>query len=586
MEERQFINRTYIKSLFPTALSVLLIQLCSVFNNIVVGSVVGADGLAVMSIVNPVGFIFATVGSLVAVGGSIQSAHCLGNQNDDGSNRSLFTALKILAICGVAFTLAILIFNSQIAALLGTPTEISKETKKYLIAFAPAAFAAMGIYIPFNFLKIHGAQRYAVYVSFAMLISNIGFDFLFAKVLDMGMAGIGLASTLSYWLSAFPGILLLFGKKGGYKLPKQKSKKGFDRSILAGIVTSGSPSAVNNLCHLLRSYFMNLIIVAAIGKAGLSTFSIISTTFMLSVTITNGTSLTMAPFAAVFSSQKDNTSLRQIFAVSIVSAIVLMTGFSAFVAFFPETVCRIFSMKDIGLISDTSRALKLYAVSLIVSAVNTIFSTFYQSVKRTVCANILTVSRNFAGVVIFAFIISKLGKPENIWLGFLLAEIFTLAITFAISFITSRVSKNTSSVLMIDTAAEKEGRYLAFSVERSNEKAAESAEKVKEFCEHNDLPPKITMAIGLSIEEILISFNEHALADGNKNIRTNVRILIYKDVIVLRFRAGGKPFDPIKYAEEDTEFASDSMGIKMIQKLAETVLYDRVFGLNNLTILF
>ena len=68
--------------------------------------------------------------------------------------------------------------------------------------------------------------------------------------------------------------------------------------------------------------------------------------------------------------------------------------------------------------------------------------------------------------------------------------------------------------------------------------------------------------------------------------RVYLRILIYDESVVLRFRTAGKPFDPVKYAETDPELAGDSMGIRMVQKLSRSVLYDRVFGVNNLTIIF
>ena len=213
MEERQFINRTYLKSLLPTSLSVLLVQLCSVINNMAVGSFVGSDGLAIMSVVSPIGFIFATIGSLVAVGGSIQSAHCLGEHNYEASNKCLSLSLKIMAICGIVLTALIMIFSNQVLGLLGAPESIHGEARRYVLAFAPAAFAAMGVYIPFNYLKINGAQKYAVYVSGVMLIVNIGLDFLFAKVLGLGMLGIGLATTVAYWSSTVPGIIILYSKR-------------------------------------------------------------------------------------------------------------------------------------------------------------------------------------------------------------------------------------------------------------------------------------------------------------------------------------------------------------------------------------
>jgi len=581
MEERQFINRVYLKSLFPVSLAVLLIQICSVVNNIIVGKLIGSDGLAIMSVVSPIGFVFSTFGSLLAVGGSIQAAHCLGEQKKDESNRCLYIAVKLSVIIGFLFTAFIILFSNTVIKILGVPFELVDETKKYLLAFAPAAFAAMGIYIPFNYLKIHGAQKYGIYVSCIMAFVTIGLDIVFVKVLDMGVAGIGLASTIGYFAATVPGICFLYSKKGGFSRPDSKNVvKG-----LKNIVVSGSPSATNNLCNLLRSYFMNLLIIASIGSKGLSAFSIISTVFMFSVTISNGTSLTMVPFAAVFSSEKDNKSLRQIFAVATTSAFVLMTVFALFIEFFPREIARFFAITDKETLSLTVKALRIFALSLIVSAVNTIYSTFYQSIKHTAFSNVLTVLRSFALVILSALLITKLFAPDNIWYAFIFAEVITLLLTFIISSFISKRKKDLSKILLMDKKSENEGKYIAFSADSDNASAAESAQKIVGFCESNDLSPKLTMALGIAIEEILVLFNDHALSDGNNN-RTNVRVLIHEDVVVLRFRNCGKQFDPIEYAKTSDDIMSDTMGIKMVQKLTEVVLYDRVFGINNLTIIF
>ncbi len=581
MEERQFINKIYLSSLFPVTLAVLLIQLCSVINNIVVGRLLGSDGLAVTSVVSPISFIFATVGSLLAVGGSIQAAHFVGNQNFDGCNRCLYLTVKLSLVIGVALTAIIMVFNGVVLNVLGVPDSIRKETRNYILAFAPSAFAAIGIYIPFNYLKINGAQKYGVYVSGIMAIVNISLDIVFVKFFNMGMAGIGLASTIAYFSATLPGLFILYSKKGGFKKPKDKSFGG-----IKDVLISGSPSAVNNLCNLLRTYFLNLIIVSALGKAGLSTFSVISTIFMFSVTISNGTSLSMAPFAAVFSSEKDTKSLRQIFTAAMVSAVVLMTVFVGILEYMPEKICRFFSIADSDALAMATNAVCIFSVSLILSGVNTIFSTFYQSIKHTLFSNALTVLRNFALVVLFALYFSKKGNGENLWYAFLIAEAITFLLTFVISFIISRIRKDLSAFLLMDEVADKSGKFLAFSVDNNNASAAESAEKITGFCEQNEMSPKLTMALGIAIEEILVLFNDHALKDEKTKLRSNVRILIHDDVVVLRFRTAGKQFNPIKYADSDEDLMSDTMGIKMVKKLSEVVLYDRVFGINNLTILF
>jgi len=398
----------------------------------------------------------------------------------------------------------------------------------------------------------------------------------------MGMAGIGIATTVANWSASLPGLILLYTKKGGFVRPsKRKSKK-----MVLDMIVAGSPSAINNFATFLRALCLNLIILDSLGSDGLSVFSIVTTVFMFSVIITNGTSLSMASFAAVFSSEKDVKSLKQIFVEALTAAVVLMSVFVLLVEIFPAGICRMFSITDAALVSKCVFALRIFAVSLIICAVNTIFSTFYQSIKKTILSNVITAFRGFVFVVLFAWILSSYCKSDFIWFAFIIAEVLTLIMTLAIALVYSRHKADLSPVLLVDIKYQEEGHYYAFSVNNDDAMAAECSAKITEFCEQNDMSPKLTMAIGLAIEEILVSFNNHALKNKSESVTSNVRILVMPDVVVLRFRMVGEMFNPLEYADANDDLLSDAIGIKMVQKMSEVVMYDRVFGVNNLTILF
>lgn len=583
MEERRFINRIYLQSLVPVTLSVLLVQLCSIINNLVVGNLIGSDALAVMSLVSPIGFIFATVGSLLAVGGSIQAAHGIGERNSDVGNKALCLSLITVAIIGITLTVAGYLFTNPILTLFSVSDELREPARNYLITYIPSAVAAMGIYIPFNFLKINGGQRYSVVLFGIMVVCNITLDFLFVKVFSWGMSGVGLATTLANWAAFLPGVFLLFGKKGGFSIAFVKR---IGKS-LGNIVLSGSPSAVNNFCNFLRTLFLNMLILQALGKSGLSVFSVIATITAFAVALSNGAAMSMTPFAAVFSSERDSESQRQLVFCSMAAGVITMGVFALLVGVFPKEICALFSISDKNTVEIASRAIPMFALSLVFSMINSLLIAFHQSNKHMLVANILTVIRAFAFVVLSAFIFVKAMAYEKIWLSFFIAETATMIAAILMAVICSSKKEGISKFLMIDTSAQKKGKYIAFTVKPDNVAAAEAATKIADFCEQNNLSPKITMAISIAIEEIIVSFNEHAigtLALKKHCLGSSVRILILDDMIILRFRTNGKIYDPVDAVMHDDDPMSDTLGIKMVQALAKSVAYNRVFGINNLTI--
>lgn len=583
MEERRFINRIYLRSLVPVTLSVLLVQLCSIINNLIVGNLIGSDALAVMSLVSPIGFIFATVGSLLAVGGSIQAAHGIGERNQNTGNKALCLSLITVAVIGFTLTIIGYLFMNPVLSLFGASDELREPARNYLSAYIPSAVAAMGIYIPFNFLKINGGQRYSVILFGIMVVCNIALDFLFVKVFSLGMLGVGLATTLANWAAFLPGVFLLFRKKGGFSIVSVK-KGG---KALGNMIFSGSPSAVNNFCNFLRTLFLNMLILQALGKSGLSVFSVIATITAFAVALSNGAAMSMTPFAAVFSSERDCESQRQLFFCSTAAGVITMGVFSLIVGIFPREICALFSITENSTLEIASHAIPMFAMSLVLSMVNSLLIAFHQSNKHMLVANILTVIRAFAAAVLSAFLFVRAADYEKIWLSFFIAETVTIVAAVLIAILCSSKREATSKLLMIDTSAQKKGKYIAFTVKPDNAAASEAAAKIADFCEQNDLSQKITMAISIAIEEIIVSFNEHSigtLALKKHCLGSSVRILILDDMVILRFRTNGKIYDPVDAAMHDADPMSDTLGIKMVQALAKSVAYNRVFGINNLTI--
>ncbi len=580
MEEKKFIKKIYNNSLWAVTLAVFLVQICSIINNILVGVLVGNDGLSIMSLVNPVNFAFATVGSLLAVGGSIVSAQSIGERNFQKSNDTINFVNLLVIIIGILMTTLAMLFSEQVMIILNVPPALKGDTKAYLTTFLPSSVAAMGIYIPFNYLKITGNQKFSVYFFGVMAVCNIVLDFLFASTLSMGMAGIGLATTISYWVAFLSGTFLLYSGRGGYKISKIKTKL----KDLFMVVVYGSPSATNNLCNLFRVYLFNIIVFSALKDTGLVAFSVISTIFSFAVVAFNGTSMSMAQFVAVFSAERDIIAQKQV-AKSAVCWGTLMTGILSFlIIVFPQSVCKIFSITDEANCSVVIGAVSLFSLSLVPALINSVLIMFHQSNRHAVIANILTVFRGFLFVVAIALLLSKSDAPHLLWLSFLIAELTTLILGGIISFVYSKINPNLSKILLINTYTHRIGKDLSLFFGTDNDEAVSCSETIKEFCEQYGFPPKTVMTIGLAIEEIIVSFNQNALSGIKKPGKSHVRILIYDDVIVLRFRTGGRIYDPILASENDDDLMSDSLGIRLVKGLATTVIYNRVFGVNNLII--
>ncbi|MDO4547431.1 MAG: MATE family efflux transporter [Clostridia bacterium] len=583
-DEKRFIRAVYLRQLGPVGMSVLLVQLSVILNNVIVGNIVGGDALAVMSAVNPVYFTFTTVGALLATGGSTLTARTIGENDPEKADGVFSLSVISLVVVGAVLTIVGLLRMDALLYLLGVPPQMTGLARGYLTAYLPGAIGVMGIYVPFNYLKLVGKQNQSVMLFLVMAMVNLALDGLLAGVLGMGMTGVAIATIAGAWTAFLFGMALLCGKKGAFHIVKpQKALSAF-----AQMIRFGSPSAANNLCNTLFTLFMNRILLGHTGAMGLAAFSLIMTLRSFSMSINNGVSMTMAPFAAVFSSERDSESLRQLLLSALVSGIALMFAYSGLVLAFPAQICALFGVSGADRLAVTIPAIRFFAMSLPVMVVNYTLIAFYANQGKTMLSNAMTILRALALIVPITLLLSVIGGKNSVWLAFLLSEAGTLVFGLSFALLYSRSHPHTSRLALIDTGFEDDGRYIAFSVAGSDEAATLSAERITQFCEANELPPKTAMTISLAIEEMIVILNRHALeAENRRNGKlygSTVRLLIYRaDTVMLRIRCFGKPFNPIE-AREDEEDGQEYIGVRMIQKLAKTVVYTHTFGINNLTI--
>jgi hypothetical protein len=247
----------------------------------------------------------------------------------------------------------------------------------------------------------------------------------------------------------------------------------------------------------------------------------------------------LMPFVGVFFAEQDTKSLRQIIKLAFIWGALAVLPFTALGMLFAPQVAAVLgnpAAKD---------AVQIFSLSLPLSLVNNIILYIHLSGKRTAFANVLLVVKLFAGVVLFSLPLSLLFGLDGVWHGFWLAEALTFLTAVILSFAARRNNKDLSPVFLMDTSVEKSGAYKAFAVLPTPESVSACSEGITEFGETNGLSPKETMSIALALEELLVVINENSQPEN-----TNVRMLIDKDIIILRLRCAGAAFNPVEYAKK------------------------------------
>jgi Na+-driven multidrug efflux pump/anti-sigma regulatory factor (Ser/Thr protein kinase) len=583
-----FIKKLYKRCMFASMLALVGAQSGQIVSAIIAGRLLESAVLSVTAVALPIQCMFSAVGSLLGVGGTVVCTRAIGTGRFDECHRTFTIVYLLNVLVAAVLAFVLLCFLDPLVRFLGAGPEIFGNTRRYVSVLIKSGVFFISIYPVYNLLRLDGRTGIAAIVFFVQALVTIILDLVFLVVFRRGVEAVALASGVGAAAAGISGAVLLFTGSKNFHFTLSAFRKTYRADFLritGSIIVAGSPNALESLCILGYSVVLNKLIARSFGFLSLSSFKLIDSFNAFALIFIYAVSGPVVQFVGVFSAEKDSKSIRQLLTQVFKWGILFILVFTAGCEIFAPGLARLFGMVSPDTLAVAVPAIRLFALSLILALINNILICVYQGGNRTLLANVLTVSRLFFWIVITAPLLSGWIGVTGIWHSFWIAEVLSLLSAVGISFVYYRGGKYFSPLFLVDREAELKGVYKSFSVKNSTENITQSSAGITEFCEQNNLGAKLTMAISLAIEELLVVIHVQSLA-GDDRATMNVRVLIEGNTVILRVRNSGKNFSPVdyvKYAGEAEE--AEVMGIKMILALARTIDYRNTFGINNTTIL-
>ena len=579
-----FLRRVFSKHVTSTVLAMFGGMASSLANSVLAGIYLGADGLAVMSVVAPFYFLFSVVGSLVGVGGATLAGYALGR--DDKERVGEAFSWSLLLCLGISLGLALLgtPFLAQLIAAFGCPSSLMPAAMDYGLIFLWGGFGAALFYLPFNFLRLVGRLRLTVLLCSLMGGINVGLDFLLLY-LGLGIEAIALGTVASQIIISVAGCVFLLKGEGAWRV----RWPAFRRDALR-LMKLGSPSAGNNFLTFVRLILLNRLVLAVSGETGLAALSVVTALENFSVIFLSGIAQGTSSFVSVFSKEYDTVSVRRVEKQAHLWGFTLVAALTVLILGFDESLCRFFGIQEAVKLTAATEAVRIFAFSLPLSVCGYLMFFYFQAVGFTALANVLVLCRALLFLIFPAWLLAAWYGLAGVWWAYPVAALSPIAVMgLALPYYRRR---GYSGFLLQDLSAEREGEYLSFAVRANPEAIIAATDQIEAFCEQNQLTGKEQILIKMSMEEMMLSIAEHCFPPGKQDT-IDGRILLHSRgedlMIVLRLRNGGQLYNPIEYyeslKEKDPLALGDALGIAMVMKAADAIHYKTTFGINNLTII-
>ena len=581
------IKKVFRQMLVTQIMSAMTVMICMLIDSIMIGRFLGVDSMTAYGLATPVLLVFAAFGSMLAAGIQVHSGKAMGSGDMEETNAGFSSAVFLATAVSAVGLVAVLVFLSPICTLLGaganTPDNVVFSlTGDYIKGFIIGAPAFIFAQIMVPYMQISGNRTRLVVAVAAMTVADVVGDVLNVFVFKGGTLGMGLASSISYYIAFAIGAVYFLKKSCIFKFrPKLIRAK-----CSLGLLKYGVPTVINQLCLVLLVFVLNKILLEVGQNNAVAAYSVISTVGNICYCFGSGVASVALLLSSIFYSDEDKSELRSLVKTMTFYAVVLDVIVIGVVLAAAPLLVRLFLADEPGAYDMAVLGARLFSLSLLPCALNTSFKNYYQGVNRTGFTQLISIMQNLAFPALFAFVLSRFAGTTGVWLGFVCGETLTLLIISAVVWIKNRkitFTPDAYSLLPADFGA-KEGEYVEMSID-SVDSSVEASVKASEFCREHGEDKRTCSFIALCIEEMANNIVLHGFTKDNKEHSVDIRLTFKDGRRVIRIRDNCVNFDPVKYIElHSNDDPASHIGIRMVMKMVKSANYVNSLGLNNLTL--
>lgn len=334
------------KILLLFALPLLLGNIFQLFyslaDTIIASHYIDSIAIGAIGATSSVNYLIISFSSGMGAGASIIISRFFGEKNYNGIKRSIAGVIIINIILAGLLTLFIVLFSDVILTALKVPNDIYEASKSYFTISILGLLATMMYNTLSGVLRALGNSFVAILALIFACILNVGGDFLFIGVFNMGVGGTALATIVSQIISAIVLLIYIYLRYPLLRLKKEDFK--FSKSIYSQIISTGLSMGLMNSVYAIGGIVMS----SAVNNLGSQIVTARTTgRKIVEVLFLPGGSLASA--ASVFVAQNYGAKNMKRANEGIVKSIHLLVVWSLLVLFMyilEEPLCRLIANTD------------------------------------------------------------------------------------------------------------------------------------------------------------------------------------------------------------------------------------------------
>ena len=575
------IKRLVRQMLAAQILSALTVSLCLLIDNIMIGRFLGDRALAAYGLSNPVLLLIGAVGSMLCAGAQVACGRSLGRGDQKETDAGYSSAIAVAAVFSAIVVALVATLRLPLARLMGAnEPELLKDTGSYMAGFIIGAPATMGALILVPFLQMAGQSGLLIAAVLGMTVADVGLDLLNVLVFHGGMFGMGLASSLSYYVALLIGGSYFLSKKCVFRF----SLRLVRREKLAELVRDGLPTVVSMASTVVMVFAVNKILLRAGGDLAVAAYAVVNTIINTCNSISTGSGGVALTLSGILCNEEDRTGLKGLVSLMLYYAAALGVIVAALLVVFAKPCVALFIPAGGESQVMAVHALRLFALGLIPCCMNNTLKSCWQGTGRVIQMEIVSLLEGAALPVLAAFVLSRAMGLRGAWFLFLAGEALTALVMLGMVFARKGgLTRRPEDLLLLPDSLGVPPEDGLEADLKDLEGVIDFSRRAEAFCLAHGEGQRLASHLALCIEEMGSNIVEHGFNRQGKGAdnHLSIRLQTKEGRWILRFRDDCMAFDPVSHVAGESG-PDGSVGIRLAMRMADEARYTCSMNLNNL----
>lgn len=574
------VRKKFYRYLIPSFVSEVAMHAGYVIDAVIVGNLVGLDGLTVVTLANPVLQLLYIPGLILGLGGSTLAAVFLGE-------RKIKEASDLLSACviiGVLFSLAAgcvaFWISEPLSYILSADhPQLSPLLEDYLFVNILGLPVMSLSLLTCEFMSVDNNPDLGAYMFGIASVMDVVLDVVFIKFAGLGMTGAALGTIVGYACGLIT--LVYYARAKNRMLQMYWRGVAWMKNLLDALKT-GTPRISLEVMQALQIFILNSAVLRILGPDAMEIYAICTSTLIMAELLAGGIISVIPNICGVLFGERDYFAIRKLMRKVVLLSGVPISLLTLFFLLLPGEIAIFFGMEaDSPHMPIAEVCLQIYSLSFVFYVFNEFLQVYYQTILETMLATLDTILEFFALLIPITFLLMDSFGLYGVCAAVPVSELLTILIVEAVRKLQQQRGKlPREGLLMIPRPEHDDSLDATIAVGEDN--AVGISKKIFEYAINRKADERTAQVLRLATEEMAVNISRYGYG-RKENSFIDVNLSRDGETWLLRIRDDGIPFDPTKYKpEEECDYLIG--GIALIRQMAKKITYTRVLNMNNTVI--